>query len=165
MDITFTFGSSNPLPLTPQGQNSGATGAEASTLELHVTRSVGKVRTGEIRTGEIRTGAIDGEVLACEGRSGDGVSYARAERALSSSDPAGLATALRSVLARAGAELPEPLLGTVTGIVLDLGPDGLPVLAELGIASGAEHAGYVVDDALQARTGIAAGTRIRLHDE
>jgi hypothetical protein len=100
----------------------------------------------------------------CEAISGDGVSYARAEKSVQDpASPAGIAAAVRSALARAGAELPEQLLGSVTGVRLDLDDREGEVLAELGIpvASGTDPLA-AVDEALQARTGIAAGTLIHV---
>jgi hypothetical protein len=62
--------------------------------------------------------------------------------------------------------LPEPLLGSVTGITLALDGAEAAVLAELHLAltQSLDPAAPIsaVDDALQARTGIAAGTPIRV---
>lgn len=143
MDLKFSFGASNPLPLSSEGAGSASSqAAGASTLELRVT----------LREHE----------LTCEGVSGDGVSYARASRPLSDDEtPETLAAALRSVLARGGAELPEPLLGSVSAVSLSLGGREAELLGALGLTVVAGSAQLsTVDDALQARTGIAAGTPI-----
>lgn len=106
--------------------------------------------------------SIGGDEVVCEALSGDGVSYARASRLLTDDSTAGLAASVRSALARTGAELPEPLLGSVTGIVLDLGGAESAVLAEWGVEAieGADPLA-AVDSTLQARIGITAGTPIR----
>lgn len=142
MDLKFSFGESNPLPLSSEGAGSASAGS--SVLELRVTRSEG------------------GDELVCSGLSADGVSYATATRSVSGDDPGALAAALRSVLARGGAELPEPLLGNVSAVVLDLGGAEAETLALLGLAVSEGSAQLsAVDAALQARTGISAGTPIR----
>ena len=147
MDLKFTFGASNPLPLTAEGAGSAsASGPGSSVLELRVTLA-------------------DGEAV-CEGVSGDGASYARATKRVADDGSSTLAAAVRSVLARAGAELPEPLLGSVTGVVLSLGGADAQVLADLGlvVAPGASPSDPVsaIDEALQARTGLSAGTPIHI---
>lgn len=103
-------------------------------------------------------------MMSCEALSGDGVLYARSEKPVQGRDVPALAAAARSVLARTGAGLPEPLLGSVTGIVLALGGAESAVLAEFGIALGNGEDLVAVDEALQARTGISAGIPIRLAD-
>lgn len=139
MDLKFSFGASNPLPLTSESTGSTSLGAGSSSLELRVRRETG-------------IGGAPG-ALVCAAVSADGVEYARAEKPVIDPSPAGLVSAARSVIARAGAELPEPLIGSVTGVVLDLGDPGPDVLAQLGDSA---------DEGFQARTGIAVGTRIRL---
>ncbi|CAG7622771.1 hypothetical protein ACFPZL_10895 [Leucobacter soli] len=146
MDLKFSFGASNPLPLTTEGAGSASPGPGSSRLSLRVT-----------------LGDFPGQVV-CEALSGDGVSYARAEKI--AADPAALAAAVRSAIARAGAELPEPLIESVTEIELALGGAEAEVLVGLGLALGqnADPTGPIssVDEALQARTGVSAGTPIRL---
>lgn len=150
MSLKFSFGGSSPEPhdhdapgitLPFAGAASRPT-AGSSTLELTVTLG-------------------DGEV-ACTALSGDGVAYARAAKPVAAGAAPTLANAVRSVLARAGAELPEPLIESVTGVVLELGGAESAVLEELGLAvtPGATQLA-TVDEALQARTGVAAGTPIR----
>lgn len=148
MDLKFTFGASNPLPLSAEGAGSAsALGAGTGMCELRVTLDSGK-------------GA-----LLCEGVSGDGVSYSSAEKLVAADDTASLALALRSVLARGGAELPEPMLGSVSAISLKLDGREAEALRELGLLTSATGAILAqVDSALQARTGITAGTPIRLGD-
>ncbi len=144
MDLKFSFGASNPLPLSAEGAGSASPGAASSVLELHVS-------------------LVDGARLRCEGVSLDGVSYASAEKQISSEeDPAALAAGLRSVLARCGAELPEPLIDSVSAIALSLGGREASTLEALGLAVSPQSPVLAqVDEALQARTGVAAGTPIR----
>ncbi|MBO1900878.1 hypothetical protein J4H92_02810 [Leucobacter weissii] len=158
MSLKFTFGGASPephdhsdrgadgapsgIPLPFVGASGGPPVSTSSTLELRVTREGGE--------------------LVCVALSGDGVDYARASKRLRVPGPSGLAAAARSVIARAGAELPEPLLGAVTAIVLSLDGAESAVLAELNLSI--DRAGSppaTVDHALQSRTGIAAGTPIR----
>ena len=146
MDLKFTFGGASPDQHDHGGAPSGiplpfagiasAPASASSVLEVHVTRL--------------------GETVIAEARSGDGVSYARAERAGADHSPAGLAAAARSAIARAGAELGEPLVQSVSAVVVDLGEDSDEVLRELGL----DPADPAVTEALQARTGITAGTPI-----
>ncbi|MCB1274301.1 MAG: hypothetical protein KDB25_07915 [Leucobacter sp.] len=148
MDLKFSFDKSNPLPLATEGAGSSFPPSSGSNvLDLRVT--------------------VEGSEVVCEGLSGDGVSYARVGKRVA--DPAApelLAAATRSVLARTGAALPEPLIESITGIVFALEGAEAAVIAELGLASEAQAdpAAQIiaVDDALQARTGIAAGTPIRI---
>ena len=143
MDLKFSFGASNPLPLSNSGL--GSTAANSSVLELHVSL------------------AADTSTMRCEGRSGDGVSYATAEKHVAQLDPATLAAALRSVLARAGAELPEPLIDSVSAIVLTLDGQEAAIVKDLGLAVAEGTAQLAtVDATLQSRTGVAAGTPIRI---
>jgi len=143
MDLKFSFGASNPLPLSAEGAGSASSGPGSSVLELHVTLQPG------------------GTLISCAGVSADGVTYARAEKQVAGSDAASLAQAVRSVLARGGAELPEPLLGSVSAVSVSLGGREVEVLGEMGLSvSAGAQALAQVDEALQARTGITAGTPI-----
>lgn len=157
MDLKFTFAGASsdhghdgapagiPLPLAGAPSPGETSGQGSSILELVVTQT------------------DDGSELVCEGRSGDGANYATARRAVTGSDNDALALAFRSVLARGGAELPEPLLGSVSAVVVFLHGRERDVLTALGVT--VSPAGQLlgqVDDALQARTGIAAGTPLRL---
>ena len=144
MELKFSFGASNPLPLSAEGAGSASPGVGSSVLELHVT-------------------LLDGSQLRCEGVSLDGVSYASAEKQVSSEeDPASLAATLRSVLARCGAELPEPLIDSVSGIALSLGGREAAALEALGLTVSLDAPVLAqVDETLQARTGLTAGTPIR----
>ena len=143
MDLKFSFGASNPLPLVSEGAGSASPGAGSSALELHVR-------------------LLD-RTLRCEGVSLDGVSYASAEKRLTDEeDPAALAAALRSVLARGGAELPEPLIDSVSAVALSLDGREASTIEALGLAVSAHSPVLAqIDESLQARTGIAAGTPIR----
>lgn len=158
MDLKFSFGASNPLPLATEGAGSASAPLSASsTLELRVSLA----SASDTTTGMASGAAAD--AVVCEALSGDGVSYARAEKACRDLNAAGLASAVRSALARAGAELPEPLIGSVTGVTLELGGSETAVLIELGleVTAGADPLA-LVDETLQARTGIAAGTPIHV---
>ena len=146
MDLKFTFGASNPLPLSTEGAGSASSlGAGNGMCELRVTLNT------------------DSGSLLCEGVSGDGVAYSSAEKKLAADDTASLAAALRSVLARGGAELPEPMLGSVSAIALALGGREAEALGELGLMVSPGNVVLAqVDEPLQARTGISAGTPIRI---
>lgn len=145
MDLKFSFGESNPLPISSQGAGSASLAPGSSVLELHVTLVAGQ------------------SAMRCEGLSADGVAYASAEKQLSGEDPASLAAGLRSVLARGGAELPDPLLGSVSAIALSLSGRETEALGELGLTVAPAGSPILaqVDESLQARTGIAADTPIR----
>lgn len=144
MDLKFTFGASNPLPLSSTGAGSASSpGPGSSVLELRVSLQP------------------DGSLMRCEGVSADGVIYASAEKKISAEDPTTLAAAFRSVIARCGAELPEPLIGSVSAIALDFGGREADALVQLGLmVSPTAPALAQVDESLQARTGINAGTPI-----
>ncbi len=147
MDLKFSFGASNPLPLSSEGAGSASagTGAGSGVLELRVT----------LRSEEA--------LMRCEGVSADGVTYASAEKSVSGEDVFSLAATLRSVLARGGAELPEPLLGSVSVLAVSLGGREAEVLDALGLSVSPGAAVLAqVDGELQSRTGIAAGTPIRV---
>lgn len=159
MDLKFTFGDASPLPLTDVNAGSPGPGQGSSRLELHV--SLAEAHDGE-------------RSIVCVGRSGDGVEYARSEKPLAGTEPGALAAAIRSVLARAGAELPEPLLGSVTAIAIDLtapgssvderSPQDAALIDALGLSAGVQAGtgtAFAVNEPLQARTGVAAGTPIR----
>lgn len=169
MDLKFTFGASNPLPLSAQGAGSAASpGPGSSVLELRatlVTQESVPAEESVVAEESVPAGTAqlaEGSLLRCEGVSADGVAYASAEKQVSGDDAASLAAALRSALARCGAELPEPLIGSVSAIALDLGGSEAEVLGELGLmVSPGSPILAQVDEALQARTGITAGTPIR----
>ena len=147
MDLKFSFGGASPdhndhgdapsgIPLPFAGATSTPSSA-SSVLEMRVSRA-------------------EGAVIA-EALSGDGVSYARATRSTTDTSPAGIAAAARSAIARAGAELGDPLLNSVSAIVLALDEASSAVLNELDL----DPASAQVNESLQARTGIAVGTPIR----
>jgi len=165
MDLKFTFSGSSHDPGADDHDHEGHGHGAGPGIPLPfagATNSGSTSSTLELRVSFIET---DGTIV-CEAFSGDGVSYARAEKAVSDRDPIALATAARSVLARCGAELPEPLIGSVTEVTLALGGAEAAALAELGLplVQSLDPAAPIssVDDALQARTGIAAGTPIRI---
>lgn len=154
MELKFTFsgasadrhdqhaheGAPSGIPLPFAGASGAAPLSTSSVLEFLVSLT-----------------PTDDEII-CEALSGDGVQYARAQKPLAG---ASLSSAVRSVLARAGAELPERLIESVTAVKLALGGRETEVLTELGLTvSPATPVLAQVDAALQARTGIAAGTPI-----
>lgn len=149
MDLKFSFGGASPDHHDHGGAPSGiplpfagaATqlASTSSVLELHVT--------------------VAGQEVIAEALSGDGVSYGRAVTSAVDRDSVGVAAAARSALARVGAELGDPLIGSVSAVVLDLGTLAAPVLAELGVEAPGEAR---VTEALQARTGVAQGTPVRV---
>ena len=162
MDLKFTFNGSSH----DRGQNEHHHDDAHSGIPLPFAGASGSGPAAASNVLELRVSA-SGATVVCEGLSGDGVSYARAEKPVEDpAAPAALAPAVRSVLARAGASLPEPLIESVTGIVLALDGAEAAVLAELGLPllEQADPAAPIsaVDEALQARTGVAAGTPIRL---
>lgn len=151
MDLKFTFGGASPdqhdhgdapsgIPL-PFAVSTAGLGSTSSVLELHAT--------------------VSGDELVTEALSGDGVSYAQAAVPLADRTPSAVAAALRSGLSRAGAELDDPLRGSVTavrlaGALAALGLDAAALLAELGC----DPAAPAITEALQARTGLTVGTPI-----
>ena len=148
MDLKFSFGGASPdqhdhggapsgIPLPFAGAATSLTPA-STVLEVRVT--------------------LAGEAVVAEALSGNGVTYARAARSTVDLSPAGLAAAARSAIARAGAELGDRLVGTVSAVVLALGEHTGAVLQQLEL----DAADPAVSEALQARTGISAGTPIRL---
>lgn len=155
MSLKFTFGggasnqhdhgSESPgIPL-PFNVTPATSLSSSSVLELHVTRV--------------------GDALVCEGVSGDGVTYGRSQKSLVDGELSTLAATLRSVLARTGAELPEPLITSVTAVVLkSIGgdTDDAAVLRalDLEVDESADQPS-TVSEALQARTGLNMGTPIR----
>ena len=139
MDLKFTFGGASPdhgdapsgVPL-PFSTSAPGPASTSGVLEIRVRR---------------------GEAAAvAEAVSGDGVTYGRAEVPVP--DAGALPRAVRSAMARAVAELEGPLAGSVTAVVLELGPDAPAVLDELGV-------GDRVGEALQRRIGLAAETPVR----
>lgn len=163
MDLKFTFGGGTPaaehthgaespgIPLPFAGATQQPTSA-SSVLELRVSIGADDEGAGAVR---------------CEAVSGDGATYGKAEKAVhGEASPALLAAAARSVIARAGAELPEPLLGSVSSLTLSFGGAEAAVLQELGLlvepSLDPQAPVSAVDAALQARTGILAGTPIRV---
>lgn len=147
MSLAFTFGGASSGHHDHEGAPTGVSlpiGAPSNALELRVS---------------LTDGEVVGEVF-----SSDGTSYARAVKAVTASDPDVVAPAVRSVLARAVAELPEPVQNSVGEIRLDLAGEESRVLAALGLRlDGRVDPPSATDEALQARTGLAAGTPIRVN--
>lgn len=155
MDLKFTFNGGSTTPDHSHDAPGGAPGGiplpfttvpagSSSVLELHV-----------------RLGA---DSVIAEALSGDGVNYASGEvaRRGDGADAAELGRAARSALARAVAGLEGPLSEAVTAVVLDLGGAEAEALSSIGIAvDDSADPRAVVDEALQRRIGVAAGTPIR----
>lgn len=156
MELKFTFGGSadhshsdeQAVRATPGAQLPivGGAAPQSGSPEMRVTLEGSEVRCAVV---------------------GAGTEYASASVAARELTPTAIASAVRSALARAHAELPDSMRGTVSAVSLELGDDSPRVLAELGataeLASGGGDGGEVlVDEALQARTGLVSGTPIRL---
>lgn len=160
MDLKFSFGGGS----NDSHEHSGHTseGAHGITLPFAGAATAGsKPPLGASSVLELSVSLADNE-LVCEGLSGDGVSYASASKPVQGEDPAALAAALRSVIARCGAELPDPLIDSISGVVLSLGGHEAGALEALGltVSEGSTQLA-AIDEALQARTGVRAGTPIR----
>jgi hypothetical protein len=151
MDLKFTFNGGTQASEHSHDAGTGAApgiplpfstvpAATSSVLELHAR--------------------LSGGAVVAEALSGDGVSYASAE-VERAAEPAALGKAVRSALARAVAGLEGPLSEAVTSLVLDLGGAEAEALRSIGIAvDETADPRAVVDDALQRRIGVAAGTPI-----
>lgn len=106
---------------------------------------------------ELRVSVTE-DAVHCIGVSGDGVEYSKASVELTGRE---LHASVRSALARAGAGLPEPLLGAVSAVVLNLNGLETEVVAEWGLTVSAGSAQLAsVDEHLQTRTGISVATPI-----
>lgn len=171
MSLKFTFGGSSP-DHHDHGHDGETPGIP---LPFDVTAKAPVAGTSSVLELQVRQTAT---AVECTAVSGDGVTYARAEKALAAADtgaadgsatdasPAAsveaVAAAVRSAIARAGAELPEPLIDAVTAVVVDL-DGGADVLRALGLEVGEQaDPPTQTSEALRARTGIAAGTPVRL---
>lgn len=155
MDLKFTFGGASP----DQGHAAHDHGDAPSGIPLPFSTTPITSSSGVLDVRVRRAGAA----LVAEAVSGDGVVYCGAEVPAGDEDPAALARATRSALSRAVAGLEGPLSESVSAVVLDLGGAEDAVLRELGIAfDAAQDPAAVVDDTLQRRIGVAAGTPIRL---
>ncbi len=147
MSLKFTFGGASSDHHDHGGAPSGV-----PTLPLAPAPAAGGDLTFVL--------TLDGAQVSGEARSGSGVAYATVSKPLPGPGAAAAASAIRSVLSRLEAELVEPLRTTAAAIDLVLAPGagtGAAVLAELGV----DPADPAVDEALQARTGLPAGTPIR----
>lgn len=148
MDLKFSFGGASP--------DQHDHGDAPSVIPLPFAGAATS-RTPSSTVLEVRV-ALAGDAVVAEALSGDGVSYAKASRSIVDLSPASIAAATRSAVARAGAELGDPLVTSVSAIVLTFGAQSDGVLRELELDS----ANPAVSTSLQARTGIMAGTPIRL---
>ncbi len=160
MDLKFSFGgaSAGSHDHADHSDHAGqAAGGAPSGIPLPFAGASQLASTSSVLELHVR---LAGEEIVAEALSGDGVTYGRAAKPLVDRGPAPVAAAARSVLARVGAELGDPLIASVTTVVLELGD---PVFAEQVLAALAPAAGVTtVDASLQARTGVAEGTPIRL---
>lgn len=160
MDLKFSFGggssdshdhggTSSGIPLPFAGASSSSV-SHSNTLEIRLTLS-----DPESHTPTVVANAL----------SGDGVSYAKAQKLVQDLTAEGITAAARSALARVGAELGDPLVQSVTAVVIDLGAHRTAVFGELGLSNaalaGATECEGVMTEGLQARTGISAGTIVR----
>ncbi|WP_449281908.1 hypothetical protein [Leucobacter sp.] len=154
MDLKFTFGGASP----DHGHAAHDRGDAPSGIPLPFSTTPIASSSGVL---EVRVRRA-GEALVAEAVSGDGVVYCSAEVRAGEGDASALARATRSALSRSVAALEGPLAESVSAVVLDLGDDGPVALRELGIAiDAAQDPSAVVDEALQRRIGVAAGTPIR----
>ncbi|MEJ6488948.1 hypothetical protein PQI23_04345 [Leucobacter sp. USCH14] len=150
MDLKFSFGGASP-------DHHHDDGGAPSGIPLPFTTVAPGSNSTELEAIARRDGAlVVGEVVT-----GDGVTYARAEVSLRDGTPdtAALSKAARSALARAIATLEGPLAESVRSVVFSLGGDSRSVVQSLGIA---DLDAPAVDEALQRRIGVAAGTPIRI---
>lgn len=146
MNLSFTFGGASA------GQHDHHDAAPSASLPSGPPSSVLQLNVS------LRDGVARGAVI-----SGDGTVYAQAEKPVPGFSHPEVASAVRSVLARAVAELPEPVQESVSEIRFDLGGPEAAVAQELGLAVDlSADPPARIDDALQARTGITAGTPILL---
>ncbi|KIP53142.1 hypothetical protein [Leucobacter komagatae] len=166
MDLKFSFGGASPdqhdhggapsgipLPFAGVASSATSTSSELGIFVRLVTSPEGATAIAEVITG-------------------DGVTYTRSEVTLKRAqgvggplpidsgepiDPAdtdAVMRAVRSAISRAVAALEGPLASAVTSIELDV-PNADSIIELLGVpASG------TVDDALQARWGVSAGTPV-----
>ncbi|MEV8339675.1 hypothetical protein [Leucobacter sp. NPDC077196] len=150
MDLKFSFGGASP-------DHHHDDGGAPSGIPLPFTTVAPGSTSGEL----VASVRCDGALVVGEVVTGDGVTYARAEVPLRDEHPdaVALGKAVRSALARAVATLEGPLAESVRTVVLALGGDSRAVVQSLGIA---DLDAPAVDEALQRRIGIAAGTPIRI---
>ena len=162
MSLKFTFGGSPADQHSHGDQHDHGAATPGIPLPFDVTPATSLSSSSVL---ELRVTRRD-DLIVCEGVSGDGVTYGRAQKAVSDDLVSTTAAAVRSVLARAGAELPEPLISSVTAVIIDgVGGDSedVAVLRALDLEVDiVADPPTTVSEALQARTGLSAGTPIRL---
>ena len=147
MDLKFTFGGNQPhehsdtaagggIPLPFAGQVSSA----SSVLRMVVTG--------------------DDTAVTATALSGDGVNYGSSTVDVADPSVEALARAVRSSVARAGAELNGPMLQSIIELTLDFtDPTRAPaVLTVFGLSPAAAQ----VDEVLQTRTGLPAGIPVTI---
>lgn len=164
MDLKFSFGGASP----DHGHGDAPSG-------IPLPFSVAPASTSSVL--EVHVRLTDTQVIA-EALSGDGVTYGRSEVDETARDPRTLARASRSVIARVVAELDGPLAESVTGLVLRLDGDEIPVIEALdfpsapvtgstavgdaGTPEGSAPAVAVTSEGFQRRTGIVSGTPVHI---
>ena len=174
MDLKFSFGGASPdhhdhgdapsgIPLPFAGT---ASLPVSNSNELDVVVRIDRSATEPLVVAEVITGDgvtySRGDVLLPEGADQGGADQAGADR-----DFAALAKAVRSAVSRAVAGLEGPLAQSITAIELQLasvgaGADtvdaGAGVIQALDLSADDPQ----VSEALQARIGVSAGTKIRV---
>ncbi|QZY51741.1 hypothetical protein [Leucobacter tenebrionis] len=159
MDLKFTFNGGSQASEHSHDSHAGASGG--------IPLPFSTVPSASSSVLELQVRLADESVIA-EALSGDGVNYSSAQverESGSGEEPIALGKAVRSALARAVAGLEGPLSEAVTALVLDLRGAEAEVLRSLGVAvDETADPRAVVDEALQRRIGVAAGTPIRFGD-
>lgn len=151
MDLKFSFGGASP------DHHHDDQGEAPSGIPLPF--SVAPASTSSVL--EVRVRYTESAIIA-EAVSGDGVTYGRAELAAPARDPRALARAVQSAVARVVAELEGPLADSVTAVVLQFEGAESQIIEALGFAVAQDPALAHTSEAFQRRTGIAAGTPVRV---
>lgn len=151
MDLKFSFGGASP-DHSHDGHGEAPSG-------IPLPFSVAPASTSNVL--EIHVRCAESEVVA-EALSGDGVTYGRAEVEEAARDPKALARAMQSAVARVVAELDGPLADSVTAIVLQLSGAEAKTVEALGFDEAQDPELAFTSEAFQRRTGVAAGTPVRL---
>ncbi|GAB2555450.1 hypothetical protein [Leucobacter ruminantium] len=154
MDLKFSFGGASP----DHGHEARGRGDAPSGIPLPFSTVPPRSTSGVLEV-RVRRSA-DG--VTASAVTGDGVVYCDAEAPVRGEGSAALARAVRSAASRAVAALEGPLADSVTGLVLGLDGEESAVLDEFGIVADADaEQAAAVDEGLQRRIGVAAGTPIR----
>lgn len=175
MDLKFTFGGASPdqhdhggapsgipLPFAGAASTPVSTSNELDVCVRFVSSPEGSTAIAEVITGDGVT-YTRSEVELAQARTVGGPLPVGSSELIDAADVQALTRAVRSAISRAVAGLEGPLASAITSIELDV-PGAAAVVAALGAAPGPisepKTAGTVTE-ALQARFGISAGTRIR----